>query len=77
MKHVRTAIIAVCFLSLVCSISHAQTEADIYEQAAPAVVSIQTFAGNGSGFIIGADYHIVTNAHVMGIWTMARVSFFN
>ena len=72
----QAAIIAVCFLFLVSSISDAQTEADVYEQAAPAVVSIQTFAGAGSGFVIGADYHIVTNAHVMGEWTTARVSFF-
>ena len=38
----------------------------IYAQASPAVVSIRTDAGSGTGFLIKRDGTLVTNAHVVG-----------
>lgn len=37
----------------------------VYEKASPAVVSIRTGGGSGTGFLIGADGTIVTNDHVV------------
>jgi S1-C subfamily serine protease len=38
----------------------------IYAQASPAVVSIRTDVGSGTGFLIDSDGTLVTNAHVVG-----------
>ena len=38
----------------------------IYDQASPAVVSIRTDAGSGTGFLIDRNGTLVTNAHVVG-----------
>jgi putative serine protease PepD len=44
-----------------------QTQAGkIYAQASPAVVSIRTPTGSGTGFLINRDGTLVTNAHVVG-----------
>jgi putative serine protease PepD len=43
----------------------------IYDQASPAVVSIRTDNGSGTGFLIDRKGTLVTNAHVVG--TSARV----
>jgi S1-C subfamily serine protease len=38
----------------------------IYAQASPAVVSIRTPSGSGTGFLVNRDGTLVTNAHVVG-----------
>ena len=38
----------------------------IYAKASPAVVSIRTSSGSGTGFLIDQDGRIVTNSHVVG-----------
>jgi S1-C subfamily serine protease len=38
----------------------------IYAQASPAVVSIRTPSGSGTGFLVDQDGTLVTNAHVVG-----------
>ena len=38
----------------------------IYAQASPAVVSIRTDVGSGTGFLIDSNGTLVTNAHVVG-----------
>lgn len=53
----------------------------LYEQVSPGVVSIQTQgsspldAGQGSGFVIDRDGHIVTNQHVIANATRIEVRF--
>jgi putative serine protease PepD len=48
---------------------------DIYRAASPAVVSVRTGGGQGTGFLTGRDGTIVTNAHVVGSARSAQVTF--
>ncbi len=54
---------------------------EIYTRTAPSVVRIdvftQTGGGEGSGFILDTEGHIVTNAHVVNSAEQIRVSFFD
>ncbi|MFL5884764.1 MAG: hypothetical protein ACJ77M_06800, partial [Thermoleophilaceae bacterium] len=48
-------------------VKNAHTRAGaIYAYASPAVVSIRTSSGSGTGFLIDGDGTIATNAHVVG-----------
>jgi len=47
----------------------------IYAQASPAVVSIRTDAGSGTGFLIDRKGTLVTNAHVVGTASRVVVKF--
>jgi putative serine protease PepD len=47
----------------------------IYAAASPAVASIQTSGGAGTGFLVETDGTLVTNAHVVGESTSVRVKF--
>jgi putative serine protease PepD len=47
----------------------------IYDQASPAVVSIRTDSGSGTGFLIDAKGTLVTNAHVVGTADHVVVKF--
>jgi putative serine protease PepD len=48
---------------------------DIYRAASPAVVSVRTGGGQGTGFLVDRDGTIVTNAHVVGGNSRAQVQF--
>jgi putative serine protease PepD len=47
----------------------------VYSAASPAVVSVKTNAGSGTGFLIDANGKLVTNAHVVGNATRVIVKF--
>ena len=47
----------------------------VYAKASPAVVSVRTGTGSGTGFLIEADGKIVTNAHVAGDSKRVTVRF--
>ena len=47
----------------------------IYDQASPAVVSIRTDSGSGTGFLIDRKGTLVTNAHVVGSADRVVVKF--
>jgi putative serine protease PepD len=47
----------------------------IYRLASPAVVSIRTDTGSGTGFVINRDGTIVTNSHVVGSSQRVAVRF--
>ena len=49
--------------------------AAIYKAASPAVVSIRTDSGSGTGFVVDTDGTIVTNAHVVGQSDRVQVQF--
>jgi S1-C subfamily serine protease len=49
--------------------------AAIYKAASPAVVSIRTDSGSGTGFVVDTDGTIVTNAHVVGDSDQVEVQF--
>ena len=48
---------------------------DIYADAAPAVAYIEAGRGSGSGFLIDAQGHVVTNEHVVEAGTSYTVRF--
>jgi putative serine protease PepD len=47
----------------------------IYAAASPAVATVQTGGGSGTGFLIRSDGTLVTNAHVVGTADNVRVKF--
>ena len=49
--------------------------ADLYRRAAPAVVEIQAGNASGTGFVIDAEGHVVTNDHVVGSEKTVQVRF--
>ena len=51
--------------------------AQVFDEVAPSVVSVETPEGSGTGFFIDAAGHLVTNAHVVGENERVRVTFPN
>jgi putative serine protease PepD len=49
--------------------------AAIYRAASPAVVSVRTGGGSGTGFVVDTDGTLVTNAHVVGDASEVQVQF--
>src|SRR3954469_15640021 len=47
----------------------------IYKAASPAVVSVRTDKGSGTGFVVDKDGTIVTNAHVVGSASSVQLQF--
>jgi putative serine protease PepD len=47
----------------------------IYEQDSPAVVSVRTGGGSGTGFLVDGDGTLVTNDHVVGTSKKVQVKF--
>jgi putative serine protease PepD len=47
----------------------------VYASASPAVVSVRTRTGSGTGFLVGRDGTLVTNAHVVGRSSTVAVRF--
>lgn len=47
----------------------------VYASASPAVVSVKTDVGSGTGFLISGDGKLVTNAHVVGNSSRVLVRF--
>jgi S1-C subfamily serine protease len=48
---------------------------EIYRQTSGAVVEIRTGTGSGTGFVIDAEGHVVTNQHVVGDAETVQVRF--
>jgi putative serine protease PepD len=53
----------------------ASTAGSVYATASPAVVSVKTNEGSGTGFLISRDGKLVTNAHVVGSSSRVIVRF--
>ena len=49
--------------------------AAIYRAASPAVVSVRTGSGSGTGFVVDTDGTVVTNAHVVGDSERVQLQF--
>jgi putative serine protease PepD len=57
------------------SAKNASSVGRIYAAASPAVASIQTGGGSGTGFLVDSDGTVISNAHVVGESNSVRVKF--
>ena len=57
------------------SAKNASSVGRIYAAASPAVASIQTGGGSGTGFLVDSDGTVISNAHVVGESDSVRVRF--
>jgi putative serine protease PepD len=57
------------------SSKNASSVGRIYAAASPAVASIQTDGGSGTGFLVDSDGTVISNAHVVGESSSVRVKF--